>query len=89
MSDPKIERIKSIPFFAKADSKAIKTLASAADEVDVKAGRTIIGEGEFNLVAYIVESGEAEVVVREEAVATIGAGEMLSLIHISEPTRPY
>ena len=53
---------------------AVQALARAADQVDVSAGRTLIQEGDVNLVAYIVEAGEAEVVVRGEAVATIDAG---------------
>lgn len=76
-TDPKVERIKSIPFFAMASKKAIAALAGAADEVTVEVGRTLIEEGSHNLVAYIVESGEAEVVVGGESVATIGGGEMI------------
>ena len=43
----------------------------------MSAGKVLIEEGDFNLVAYIVEAGEAEVVVGGEAVATIDAGEMI------------
>ena len=77
MRDPKEERIKTIPFFAKASDKAVQALARAADEVNVSAGKVLIEEGDFNFVAYIVEAGEAEVVVGGEAVATIDAGEMI------------
>lgn len=75
--DRKVERIKTLPFFANASKDAVQALARAADQVDVSAGRTLIQEGDVNLVAYIVEAGEAEVVVRGEAVATIDAGEMI------------
>ena len=75
--DPKTAIIKSIPFFAKADDKAVATLSMAADVVDVAPGRTIIEEGDFNMVAYIVEAGEAEVVVGGKSIASVSAGEMI------------
>ena len=76
-SDPKADHIRAIPFFAAASLKAIQAVASAADEIPVAAQRELIKEGEHNRFAYIVQSGEAEVLVGDEAVATIGSGEMI------------
>ena len=40
-------------------------------------GGEIIEEGDFNMVAYIVEAGEAEVVVGGKSIASVSAGEMI------------
>jgi len=76
-TDPKAERIHSLPFFKQADRQAVNHLASAADEVDVSAGQTLIIEGRHHHEAYVVEKGVAEVVVDGEVVADIPAGEMI------------
>lgn len=81
-TDPKIERIRTVAFFKDADKGALRHLASAADEVDVPAGRTLITEGHNHHEAYVVESGSAEVVINDETVAEIGPGELIGEIGI-------
>jgi len=76
-SDPKIDRIKGIAFFADADKEALDHLASAADEVTVAAGTVLTTEGGLLNEAYVIMSGSVEVLVGGEIVAEIPAGEMI------------
>jgi len=76
-SNPKVDRMRTVKFFADASDKAMETLSRAADEVSVDAGKVLITEGLFHQEAYVIESGEAEVLVGDDIVATIGEGEMV------------
>lgn len=76
MADAKKDRLRALDLFKKADNDAIEHLASAADEVSVKAGQVMIQQGRAHNELYIIESGSASVEVDGNAVATIPAGEM-------------
>lgn len=76
-TDPKIERLKKIAFFADADDKALEHLASAADEVTVGAGTQLIGDGHLQNQGYVVISGTVEVTVGDSVVAELADGEMV------------
>ncbi len=75
--DTKVARIKAISFFRDADRKALEHLESAADEVSVPAGHVLIEQGHNHNEGLIVEAGTAEVVIDGNAVAEIGAGEII------------
>jgi CRP-like cAMP-binding protein len=79
-NDPKVDRLQGTPLFSGCDKKALGRLAAAIDIVDVEAGRTLIKQGSIHHEAFIIESGEADVLVDNEIVATIPAGEMIGEI---------
>ena len=79
-NDPKLDRLQGAPLFSGCDKKALGRLASAIDIVEVEAGRTLIKQGSIHHEAFVIESGEAEVLVDNEVVATIPAGEMIGEI---------
>lgn len=75
--DAKIDRLRSIELFKNADKKALAHLASAADEVTLSAGTTLLAEGHLHNEGYVIVSGSVEVSVGGEAVAEIPAGELI------------
>lgn len=75
--DEKEKRLQQLPLFKGADRKAISHLASAADEVTVEAGHTLIRQGHIHDEVYIVESGGLTVEVDDNQVAEIPAGELV------------
>jgi CRP/FNR family transcriptional regulator, cyclic AMP receptor protein len=75
--DSKVSRIQAISFFRDADKKALEHLESAADEVTVPAGHTLIEQGHNHNEGLIVESGTAEVIIDGEVVAEIPEGEII------------
>lgn len=80
MKDNKVARLAAVPLFASADKKALNDLASVVDTVDVDAGHVIFREGRPNSEAFIIEDGSAEVLVGDQVVAEIPAGEIIGEI---------
>ena len=75
--DPKLERLRAITFFEKADKKALEHLAQAADEVDVPVGGELIREGSRHHEGYVILEGTVKVMVGGAKVAEIGKNEMV------------
>lgn len=78
--DPKLDRLHATPLFSGSDKKELQRLAAAIDLVDVEAGATLIRQGAVNHEAFVIESGEAEVQIDGNVVATIPHGEMVGEI---------
>lgn len=76
MPDAKEIRLQGLPLFKNANKEAISNLASAADEVTVPAGQTLIAQGHASNEMYVIESGTASVLIDGKEVAEIPAGEM-------------
>ncbi len=85
-TDPKVARLAEAAFFAGCDEKALERIAMDIDMVDIKAGTTLMMEGGLSHEAYIVESGNAEVVVGGRVVAEIGEGETIGEIGLLDPS---
>jgi CRP-like cAMP-binding protein len=75
--DPKEARLLAVPLFAKADHAALRHLASAADEVSIEAGHTLIEQGHQNHEIYVIEEGMATVEIDGTEIAEITAGEFV------------
>jgi CRP-like cAMP-binding protein len=63
--------------FKGANDEAIRNLASAADEVTVRAGHVLIRQGHHHQEMYVIETGSATVEIDGREVATIPAGEFV------------
>ena len=61
MSDPKTKALAGIPLFAHCTSRDLEFIASRADEVEVPAGRRLVGQGERGDTFYVLLDGEADV----------------------------
>lgn len=77
VSDAKEDRLRKLPLFKGADKEAIDHLASAADEVTVAAGHTLITQGRHHQEMYVLETGSAAVEIDGQPVADIPAGEFV------------
>jgi CRP-like cAMP-binding protein len=77
MADAKEDRLRKLPLFKGADKEAIDHLASAADEVTVGAGHTLITQGRHHQEMYVLETGAAVVEIDGKQVAEIPAGEFV------------
>jgi CRP-like cAMP-binding protein len=75
--DPKEARLLMVPMFAKADPSALHHLASAADEVSIKAGHVLIEQGHHHHEIYVIEEGTAGVEIDGTEIAQIEAGEFV------------
>jgi CRP-like cAMP-binding protein len=74
MSQPSAELIKGVPLFADLDDKTVERLAGEFIERHFDTGAAIATEGVDGLNFFVVASGEAEVSVRGDVLATLGPG---------------
>lgn len=75
--DAKIDRLKQISLFRDANKQSLQHLASAADEISLRAGQQIIVQGHMHHEAYVIVSGSVEVEIEGNKVATVTAGQLV------------
>jgi CRP/FNR family transcriptional regulator, cyclic AMP receptor protein len=61
MADPKLAALSRVPLFESCTRKELQFIASTGDEVDVRAGKTLIRQGKPSDTFYIQLEGESEV----------------------------
>jgi CRP-like cAMP-binding protein len=76
--------LESIPLFAGLSRKERRMVAQHADEVDVKAGREIVREGDFAYEFFAIEEGTAEVKRGEQHLAELGPGDFFGEMGLLE-----
>ncbi len=59
-----VQLLKRIPLFAKVEPSRLKLLAFASERQVFQSGETIVREGEVGSTAYIIVSGEADVLIQ-------------------------
>jgi CRP-like cAMP-binding protein len=67
--------IASIPLFQGLEPRTIEQLAQSFKERDFDAGETIAEQGKSGIGFFVIEKGEADVMIDGNKVATLGAGE--------------
>ena len=60
-------RIAGFRVFADLPAAELERLAAAMSEVDVDAGDAVVTSGDFGYALYVIEEGEADVVVEGDA----------------------
>jgi CRP-like cAMP-binding protein len=70
-----VETLRRIPLFEELDAAELQTLADSMNEANVPAGATVTAEGGPGDGFFVLETGEAEVSVGGERVATMGPGD--------------
>jgi CRP-like cAMP-binding protein len=82
MSDPKIEALGRVPLFAGCSRKELEFLITRTDEVDVRAGQTLIKQGSPGDTFYLLLDGEATVQVDGHDRPPLGPGSFFGEISI-------
>ncbi len=67
--------LKKVPLFAGLDKRELEHIASTMRERRFSAGATVTEEGAGGAGFFVVEEGQAEVLVEGETRGTIGAGD--------------
>ena len=80
MSDSKADVLGRVPLFAQCSRKELEFLASRTDEVDVKAGHTLIKQGSPSDSFYVLLDGEATVNVDGHDRPSLRAGDFFGEI---------
>lgn len=83
-------RIAAIPFFADLPEDELAAVASVASEVEIASGQALAAEGRIGHSLFAVESGTADVVIRDATVRTIGAGDVVGEMAVfASPPDPF
>ncbi len=76
-ANAKLDLIKRIPLFEHCSKKDLQHIAGIADELDLRAGKVLIREGERGREFFVLVSGEAEVRRKGRKIATVGPGDFV------------
>jgi CRP/FNR family transcriptional regulator, cyclic AMP receptor protein len=77
-------RLAAVPLFSTLSKRDLQRITSAADELDVEAGRELVTEGRVGHEFFLILRGQAIVRRNKRKVATLGPGEYfgeLALLH--------
>jgi CRP/FNR family transcriptional regulator, cyclic AMP receptor protein len=80
MADSKTRALSRVPLFSQLSKQELDFVASRADEVGVKAGKTLTTQGRPGDSFYILLDGEADVEVDGKPRATLKAGDFFGEI---------
>jgi CRP-like cAMP-binding protein len=80
VADPKLDALSRVPLFTHCTRKELEFIASEGDEVNVKAGRTLIRQGQPGDTFYIQLEGQSEVEVDGKKRRVLGPGDFFGEI---------
>ena len=80
MADSKTQALSRVPLFSQLSKQELEFVASRADEVSVKAGKTLTTQGRPGDSFYILLDGEADVEVDGKPRATLKTGDFFGEI---------
>jgi CRP/FNR family transcriptional regulator, cyclic AMP receptor protein len=73
-ANAKLELIKGAPLFENCSKQDLKRIAQITDQLDLRAGKVLIREGERGREFFVIASGEVEVRRKGRKIATLGPG---------------
>ena len=82
--DPKLDRLAKVQLFSACSESDLERIAALTNEIDVRAGTTLIREGELGHECFVIEDGSAKVELPDGETRTMGPGEVfgeLALLH--------
>lgn len=74
LAPPGLELIRSVALFTPLPERSIERLARCAEVVEVVAGDDVFHMGDGGDLFYVIESGEAEVIITDELSTMLGPG---------------
>ena len=82
----KIELLKSVPLFSGCSKKELERIATIADEIDFRPGKTLIREGAPGREFFVLAEGTAEITREGKKIDTAGAGDFFGeMALLAEP----
>src|SRR5438552_11853180 len=73
--DRKIDLLEHVPLFSGCSRKELGQVARVADEIDIRAGKTLITEGTPGREFFVLVDGTAEIRRRGKTIDTAGPGD--------------
>ena len=73
-ANAKLDLLRRIPLFEHCSKKDLQRIAQIADELDLRAGKVLITEGERGREFFVLVAGEVEVRRKGRKLNTLGPG---------------
>lgn len=73
--DSHLDKLAEVPLFSACSRKDLQRIAKASDEVEVKAGRTLVDQGKTGHEFFLILEGTATVRANNRKLATLGTGD--------------
>lgn len=80
-----IRHFQAIPLFSSLSKKSVRSVVQAATEVDVRAGKVLVREGDHGREMYVVISGTALVTQKGKKVAELVPGDFFGEMAFLSP----
>jgi CRP/FNR family cyclic AMP-dependent transcriptional regulator len=80
-----IRHFQAIPLFSSLSKRAVRSVVQAATEVDVRAGKVLVREGDHGREMYVVISGTAVVTQKGRKVAELVPGDFFGEMAFLSP----
>jgi CRP/FNR family cyclic AMP-dependent transcriptional regulator len=80
-----IKHFEAIPLFSTVSKKGIRSVVQAASEVDVRAGKVLVREGELGRELYVVISGTALVTRKGRKLSELVPGDFFGELAFLNP----
>lgn len=84
MGNSKADTLARWPMWAQLSRRERENLATNLDDVNIRAGSTLIREGEMNDTFYIVQEGQVEVAIGGHPVKQLGPGDYFGEISMDQ-----
>ena len=82
--DPKVERLSQLQLFSNCSKRDLEQIAQLTTEVDVRAGKVLMRQGDQGRECLVIEEGRAKATIRGKGTHIMGPGECfgeLALLH--------
>jgi CPA1 family monovalent cation:H+ antiporter len=76
------EHLAAIPLFADLTLDQRESVARMCEEIDIKAGETLLREGDFGYAMFAITSGNAQVIQNGEVIRVLGSGDVFGEIAV-------
>ncbi len=76
-ANAKLDLLKQVPLFEQCSKKDLQRIAQISDELDFRAGKVLIEEGERGREFFVIVDGEVEVRRKGSKIATLGPGDFV------------
>lgn len=75
-------QLESVPLFADLSRRDLKAVAQHADEVELANGAKIVEQGWLAYELFVIQSGNADVLIDGEVIAQLGPGDVVGEIGV-------
>ncbi|MFM8973610.1 MAG: cyclic nucleotide-binding domain-containing protein [Actinomycetota bacterium] len=73
-ADAFLDHLRDVPLFGALSAKDLRLVARRAEDIQVRAGKELVSEGELGHEFFVILEGQAKVTRHGRKVATIGPG---------------